>query len=67
VVVAPAAGTLFIGAAYEEAYPLPAGGIGFRRVAQMALTFDHRIANGAGAARFLAAIRDRVAALRDEP
>jgi pyruvate/2-oxoglutarate dehydrogenase complex dihydrolipoamide acyltransferase (E2) component len=66
VVVAPAASTLFVGEVYEEAYPLPDGGCGFHRVANMVLTFDHRIVNGVGAARFLADIRRRVEGLREE-
>jgi pyruvate dehydrogenase E2 component (dihydrolipoamide acetyltransferase) len=60
VVVAPAVGTLFIGTPYDQAVPLSGGGIGFRRQANMVFTFDHRIANGAGAARYLEDIRARV-------
>jgi pyruvate/2-oxoglutarate dehydrogenase complex dihydrolipoamide acyltransferase (E2) component len=60
VVVAPAVGTLFIGAPYDQAVPLPSGGVGFRRQANMVFTFDHRLANGIGAARFLSDIRERV-------
>jgi pyruvate/2-oxoglutarate dehydrogenase complex dihydrolipoamide acyltransferase (E2) component len=60
VVVAPSVGTLFIGAPIDEAYPLPGGGIAFRRTAKMVLTFDHRIVNGVGAARFLSDVRKRV-------
>jgi pyruvate dehydrogenase E2 component (dihydrolipoamide acetyltransferase) len=63
VVVAPAVGTLFIGTPYDQAYPIPGGGIGFRRQANMVFTFDHRIANGVGAARFLEDIRLRVEAI----
>jgi pyruvate/2-oxoglutarate dehydrogenase complex dihydrolipoamide acyltransferase (E2) component len=66
VVVAPAVGTLFIGAPYDEAYPLPGGSVGFRRVTNMVFTFDHRIANGVGAARFLADIQKRVEAIQEE-
>lgn len=66
VIAAPAAGTLFIGEPFDEAYPLPGGGIGFRRTAAMVLSFDHRIANGVGAANFLAEIRERVAGLEAE-
>lgn len=57
IVVAPAVATLFIGAPYVEPYPLAGGGMGFRRVAKMVLTFDHRVINGVGAARFLSDIR----------
>ncbi len=65
VVVAPAAGTLFIGAPYDQAYPLPGGGAGFRRSANMVFTFDHRIANGIGAARFVNDIQARLEGLKD--
>jgi pyruvate dehydrogenase E2 component (dihydrolipoamide acetyltransferase) len=64
VVVAPSVATLFIGAPYEEPYPLPGGGVAFRRVAKMVLTFDHRIINGVGAARFLSDVRARVGDLK---
>jgi len=64
VVVAPAVGTLFIGAPYDQAFPLPGGGVEFRRQANMVLTFDHRIVNGLGAARFLGDIRSRVEAMK---
>lgn len=66
VVVAPAVGTLFIGTPYDEAYPLPGGGVGFRRMASMVLTFDHRIVNGKGAADFLTEVKQRVEGLREE-
>ena len=60
VLVAPAAGTLFVGEAFDQAVPLPGGGVGFRKMAVVVFTFDHRIANGVGAASFLNAIRRRV-------
>ncbi len=60
VVVAPSVGTIFIGTPYDEAYRLPSGEVGFRRMANLVFTFDHRVANGIGAARFLGDIRDRV-------
>jgi len=66
IIAAPAVATLFVGEVYDDAYPLSGGGIGFRRVANMVLSFDHRIANGIGAARFLSEIRDRVEGLTDE-
>jgi pyruvate dehydrogenase E2 component (dihydrolipoamide acetyltransferase) len=53
VVAAPAVSTLFIGAPWDEAYPIEGGGIGFRRLASMVMTFDHRMANGIGAANFM--------------
>lgn len=60
VLVAPAAGTLFVGEAFDQAVPLQNGGVAFRRMAVVVFTFDHRIANGVGAASFLSAIRRRV-------
>ncbi len=66
VLVAPSVATLFVGEPFDEAYPLPGGGIGFRRSASMVMTFDHRIANGIGAANFLAEIRRRVESLFSE-
>lgn len=51
-VVSPGVATLSIGAAYE--YPVPFGeGFKFQRTVSMALTFDHRIVNGIGAANFM--------------
>ena len=64
IIAAPAIATLFVGEVFDEAYPLAGGGIGFRRVANMVLSFDHRIANGIGAAKFLSEIRDRVEGLK---
>jgi pyruvate/2-oxoglutarate dehydrogenase complex dihydrolipoamide acyltransferase (E2) component len=60
VIAAPAAGTLFVGEPFDEAYPLPSGEIGFRRMVSMVLSFDHRIANGVGAANFLGEIKKLV-------
>ncbi|HSV73027.1 MAG TPA: 2-oxo acid dehydrogenase subunit E2 [Chthonomonadales bacterium] len=66
VVTAPAVGTVFVGAPFDEAYPLAAGGIGFRRMACIVLSFDHRIVNGLGAAGFLADVKRRAEAMREE-
>ncbi len=66
IIAAPAVATLFVGEVFDDAYPLAGGGIGFRRVANMVLSFDHRVANGIGAAKFLSEIRDRVEGLRDQ-
>jgi pyruvate dehydrogenase E2 component (dihydrolipoamide acetyltransferase) len=60
VIAAPAVGTLFVGEAFDEAYPLKDGGIGFRRMVTLVLSFDHRIANGVGAANFLGEVRSRM-------
>ncbi|MGC8669383.1 MAG: 2-oxo acid dehydrogenase subunit E2 [Chthonomonadales bacterium] len=60
VLVAPAVGTLFVGEAFDQAVVHEGGGVGFRRTAIVVFTFDHRIANGVGAASFLNAIRRRI-------
>jgi pyruvate/2-oxoglutarate dehydrogenase complex dihydrolipoamide acyltransferase (E2) component len=58
VVVPPAVGTLFLGEVYNgtsndsEGKPM--------RAANMALTFDHRLINGVGAAEFMQAVRQKV-------
>lgn len=65
VIAAPAVGTLFIGAPFEEPQRAPDGGVAWRRVALAAFTFDHRVLNGAGAARYLEELRRLVAALPD--
>jgi pyruvate/2-oxoglutarate dehydrogenase complex dihydrolipoamide acyltransferase (E2) component len=67
IVTAPAAATMFIGEPFDEAYPLPGGGVGFRRTASMVMTFDHRIMNGIGAANFLTEVRQRAERIDDEP
>lgn len=66
VVIAPAVATLFLGAPYEEAYSTVDEGIAFRKVANMVLTFDHRLINGVGGARFLSEIKRRVDKLHEE-
>jgi len=59
VVVSPAVGTLFLGAVYnglgEEIDNPPV-----RRFANLALTFDHRLINGIGAAQFLMTVKQKV-------
>lgn len=59
VVVPPSVATLFLGEPYnalsrEGVEPTPA------RVANIALTFDHRLINGVGAAQFMNSIRQKV-------
>ncbi|MBI2190637.1 MAG: 2-oxo acid dehydrogenase subunit E2 [Planctomycetes bacterium] len=51
VLVAPAAGVLFVGSAYEENQKL---------VAHLSLTFDHRFINGVAAAQFVKGIAEQV-------
>lgn len=65
IVVPPAIATIYVG----EVYLAPVGTsdrVRYERMANVALTFDHRVVNGVGAARYLAAIRRRVAALSVE-
>lgn len=52
VVVPPAVGTLFLGEPYNALKP-NGEEIELMRVANLALTFDHRLINGVGAANFL--------------
>jgi pyruvate dehydrogenase E2 component (dihydrolipoamide acetyltransferase) len=59
VVAPPAVGTLFLGATYHDLDP-ESETPKVRRVANLVLTFDHRVINGVGAAQFLGAVRDKV-------
>jgi len=59
VVVPPAVATLFLGAAYNGLAP-DSVEIQMQRTANLALTFDHRVLNGVGAAEFLNAIKTKV-------
>ena len=59
VVVSPAVATLFLGEVHNVLDP-ESMDIKMIRVANMALTFDHRVLNGVGAAQFLNAIKVKV-------
>lgn len=61
VVVSPAVATLFVGAPFADPRPHPEKGFEFVRSATVVLSFDHRIMNGVGAARFLRDIREACA------
>jgi 2-oxoisovalerate dehydrogenase E1 component len=63
IVVPPSVGTLFIGTAHRE---LIADGNTNRsaEVITLSLTFDHRVVNGAGAARFANEIRKQIEGFR---
>ncbi len=63
VIVTPAVATIAIGQVRWHPLPIPAGGIQFRQVATVTMTFDHRIVNGVGAAEFLNRVKDRMEAL----
>jgi len=62
VVVSPAVATLFLGETYYAQDP-QSDEPNLKLFANMALTFDHRVVNGVGAANFLNAIRDKVQAM----
>jgi pyruvate/2-oxoglutarate dehydrogenase complex dihydrolipoamide acyltransferase (E2) component len=58
-IVAPAVGTLAIGEVFQ--HPVPAGdSFKFQPTVTATLSFDHRIANGVGAANFLNSVKSRV-------
>jgi pyruvate/2-oxoglutarate dehydrogenase complex dihydrolipoamide acyltransferase (E2) component len=58
VVVPPSVATLFIGEVYNDLDP-EATELKLRRSCNLALTFDHRLINGVGAAEFLNSIKTR--------
>ncbi len=58
-IVAPAVATLAIGETYS--HPVPDGdGFTFKRMVMATLSFDHRIANGVGAANFMNDVRSEI-------
>ncbi len=59
-IVAPAVATLAIGETYSHPVPKGDDGFEFKRMVMATLSFDHRIANGVGAANFLADIRSEI-------
>jgi pyruvate/2-oxoglutarate dehydrogenase complex dihydrolipoamide acyltransferase (E2) component len=59
VVVPPSVATLFIGEIYNAQDPASAEPK-IRRTCNLALTFDHRVINGAGAANFMKAIKEKI-------
>ena len=62
VVVTPAVATLFLGEIYYGQDPQSSEPI-LKLMANIALTFDHRVVNGVGAAHFLNAIKSKVEAM----
>jgi len=60
VVVPPAVATLFVGSVHPVPVLEPDGAVRFERMANVTLTFDHRVINGVGAARFLSELRRQV-------
>ncbi len=61
-IVAPAVATLVLGKTYWQPVPDGRGGYDFIKTAKLALTFDHRVANGVGAGRFLADVKQAIEA-----
>ena len=57
VVVPPSMGTLFLGEVYNGLANDIQGAIKLQRTSNLALTFDHRVVNGVGAANFLNAVK----------
>lgn len=66
-IVAPAVATVVLGKTYWQPVPDGAGGFTFTKTAKLALTFDHRVANGVGAGRFLGEVKQAVEAFVYEP
>ena len=59
VVVPPSVATLFLGEVYNG-IAQDASELKIRRMANLALTFDHRVMNGVGAANFLNKVKGNV-------
>jgi pyruvate dehydrogenase E2 component (dihydrolipoamide acetyltransferase) len=59
VVVPPSVATLFLGEIYEV-FTSEGNDVRMRRCANMALTFDHRVANGVGAAEFMKSLKQKI-------
>jgi pyruvate/2-oxoglutarate dehydrogenase complex dihydrolipoamide acyltransferase (E2) component len=60
VIVTPAVATIAMGQVHWSPQPIVAGGVQFRQVANITMTFDHRIVNGVGAAEFLSKVKERM-------
>lgn len=63
VVVTPAVATIAVGQVRWSPQPIAQGGVQFRQVASLTMTFDHRIINGVGAAEFLNQIKNKLESL----
>lgn len=59
VVVPPSVATLFLGEVYNDVAK-DESGLKLRRTANIALTFDHRVMNGVGAANFINKVKENV-------
>ena len=65
-IVAPAVATLVLGKTYWQPIPDGQGGYDFIKTAKLALTFDHRVANGVGAGRFLGDVKQAIESFSPE-
>jgi len=65
-IVAPAVATLVLGKTGWQPVPDGEGGFTFTKTAKLALTFDHRVANGVGAGRFLGEVKQAIEAFSYE-
>ena len=65
-IVAPAVATLVLGKKGWQPVPDGEGGFTFTKTAKLALTFDHRVANGVGAGRFLGEVKQAIEAFSYE-
>jgi pyruvate dehydrogenase E2 component (dihydrolipoamide acetyltransferase) len=64
--VAPYAAIVFVGS-MEQRVVVRDGGIAVRTMCTLAISYDHRVADGATAARFTTTLRDAVEALTAQP
>lgn len=60
-VVPPATATLFVGTPFEAPQKTEDGGVRWEKRARLVLSCDHRLINGAGAAKFLGALQTLLA------
>lgn len=60
-VVPPATATLFVGTPFEAPQKTEDGGLKWEKRARLVLSCDHRLINGAGAAKFLGALQTSLA------
>ncbi|MEG3153184.1 2-oxo acid dehydrogenase subunit E2, partial [Sphingomonas sp. ZT3P38] len=61
IINAPDVAILGATALQVRAVPTDEGGVAFRRMLPLSLSYDHRVINGADAARFVRAIGERLA------
>jgi pyruvate/2-oxoglutarate dehydrogenase complex dihydrolipoamide acyltransferase (E2) component len=64
IVVPPCMATFFVGSSHFNMMPGPNGEAVHEEVVTLSLTFDHRVANGAGAAAFIGDVKRRIDTFR---